>query len=266
MRFPKCFRGSPVYGRQFYEAESDRRAPGRDIVPYYLQIIQALSERDLLASRRIVDIGCGAGGFLRAVADAPARPAFVAGADLSMKQLKLARASVQNLVQCDLASLPFADSSVDVIVANEVVEHVREPAVVFREIARCLRSGGLAAITLPHDRNFFFSMLWIGALRAAFYDCGHLHTFTSWDQLSSFVNPGLRFLAVMPVRLRSPFMRGPLVHVRSLLNRVGLTSNIEASPAAGKPLPRAVGRIALLWQRVASLELVTHQVFMLQKS
>ena len=64
-------------------------------------------------------------------------------------------------VFADGARLPFADGSIDGVVCLEVIEHVRDPAMVVAEIARVLRSGGQAWLSMPflypvHDAPFDF--------------------------------------------------------------------------------------------------------------
>ncbi len=49
----------------------------------------------------------------------------------------------------DIHRLSFANSSIDLIVSNEVMEHVPWPRRAFREIARVLRPGGQALMTFP---------------------------------------------------------------------------------------------------------------------
>jgi hypothetical protein len=49
----------------------------------------------------------------------------------------------------DIERLSFADASLDVIVSNDVLEHVNDPDAAFREIARVLRSGGHLLMTIP---------------------------------------------------------------------------------------------------------------------
>lgn len=44
---------------------------------------------------------------------------------------------------------PLADGSVDVVVARHVLEHVADPAHVFREAGRVLVDGGFFAVTVP---------------------------------------------------------------------------------------------------------------------
>lgn len=49
----------------------------------------------------------------------------------------------------DLHRLSFADSSLDLVVSNDVMEHVHSPRRAFQEIARVLRPGGQALMTFP---------------------------------------------------------------------------------------------------------------------
>ena len=50
-------------------------------------------------------------------------------------------------------ALSFADSSFDLVVSCDVLEHVNDPVAAFREIARVLRPGGTAILTFPMDPN-----------------------------------------------------------------------------------------------------------------
>ena len=48
-----------------------------------------------------------------------------------------------------LEALTFADASFDLIVTQDVMEHVLDPAAAFREINRVLRPGGMHVFTVP---------------------------------------------------------------------------------------------------------------------
>ena len=52
-------------------------------------------------------------------------------------------------VQIDVSALPFRDSSFDVILLTEVIEHLQDTALALTEISRVLRRGGHLLITWP---------------------------------------------------------------------------------------------------------------------
>lgn len=52
-------------------------------------------------------------------------------------------------LELDLMELGLEDASVDVFVANHVLEHVVEDSVALSELYRCLRPGGVALVSVP---------------------------------------------------------------------------------------------------------------------
>jgi SAM-dependent methyltransferase len=51
----------------------------------------------------------------------------------------------------DLERLPFPDGHFDVVLTAHVLEHVRHVDVAHREVARCLKPGGVHLFTVPYD-------------------------------------------------------------------------------------------------------------------
>lgn len=57
-------------------------------------------------------------------------------------------------VRCeDVTALTFADSSFDIVISQDVMEHVPDPLSGFTEIARVLKPGGSHFFTIPQDRG-----------------------------------------------------------------------------------------------------------------
>jgi SAM-dependent methyltransferase len=50
---------------------------------------------------------------------------------------------------CDLAALPMADETYDLVFCSQALEHVPDPIAVLRELHRVLRPGGQAWLTAP---------------------------------------------------------------------------------------------------------------------
>ncbi len=53
----------------------------------------------------------------------------------------------------DLGRQPFADASFDLVITQDVLEHLPDPDAALREIARTLRAGGRHVFTVPRRRD-----------------------------------------------------------------------------------------------------------------
>lgn len=60
-------------------------------------------------------------------------------------------------IVCDIHALPFKDNSVDAIMSIAVLEHVREPQAVLKEIYRVLKPGGRVFSVIPFMQPFHAS-------------------------------------------------------------------------------------------------------------
>lgn len=104
---------------------------------YYLQ--EAMSAPD--APRVLVDLGCGDGSS--AVFARRFKPdIYWVGVDIFQSELARGVAGEQVLLY-DGVHLPFADDSLPLVYSNQVLEHVRHPEPLLREVQRVLRPGGV---------------------------------------------------------------------------------------------------------------------------
>lgn len=53
-------------------------------------------------------------------------------------------------IRLDAHALPFDDESFDLVIANHLLEHVRDPSQVLGEFRRCLRPGGVLVAQTPY--------------------------------------------------------------------------------------------------------------------
>jgi len=115
-----------------------------------------LERLDVRPGHRLLDAGCGEG---RHCFGALERGARVVGLDLDIEALRAdvprLRRRARELGLCgemvhgDTFHLPFADGTFDRVICSEVMEHVHDYRGAARELARVLRPGGRAAITIP---------------------------------------------------------------------------------------------------------------------
>ncbi len=118
----------------------------------------------------LLEFGAGTGDFLQHLL-ANRYPATMTGSDILPRPEKLpsAVAWIQADLNHPLGSL--ADSTFDVIVSTEVIEHLENPRAMIREFWRLLSPGGRALLTTPNQESLrsFLSLLCSGHY-AAFQD------------------------------------------------------------------------------------------------
>lgn len=121
------------------------------------RVVEGLS----LAGKKILDIGCGAGGIaLHLVEKHDA--AHVTGFDVEAPVLGVARGRAEkrglsdrvDFVQAPPGPLPFGDAVFDVVFSKDALLHVPDKQALFAEIFRVLKPGGVFAASnwmIGHD-------------------------------------------------------------------------------------------------------------------
>ncbi|MDA0815761.1 MAG: class I SAM-dependent methyltransferase [Chloroflexi bacterium] len=105
--------------------------------------------------RRVLDLGCGLGEYVRAFAR---MGADAIGSDVAVDRLAEARKRVTDSNTTGIRgffaaageALPLRDASMDIVVLNEVIEHVQDDRQTIQEIARVLRPGGTCILYAPN--------------------------------------------------------------------------------------------------------------------
>ncbi len=119
---------------------------------YKQRILGALGLR---AGMHALDVGCGTGDDVRAMAAVVGASGRAVGLDVSEALLVEARKRAAadgvaiELHAGDAQALPFADGSFDVVRTERVLQHVQDPARVLAEMARVARPGGRIAAAEP---------------------------------------------------------------------------------------------------------------------
>ena len=138
---------------------AQRRSPNSAYEPFpdvaRRNLLQALLEVPAMVrllhlgrSRRVLEVGCGRGVALPALAQL-LRPARLVGIDVDAALLGTAAARVRErklpveLYCADVRALPFENGAFDLVIDFGTCYHISEPARALREIVRVLRPGGL---------------------------------------------------------------------------------------------------------------------------
>lgn len=111
-------------------------------------------------NNRILDIGAGHGTDLQAARNVNPDAALFASEnwppyikELSDQQI------IVNSVNIERDRLPFDDNDLDVVIANQVLEHTKELFFIFHEVSRVLRIGGSFIIGVPNLAAFHNRLL-----------------------------------------------------------------------------------------------------------
>jgi dolichol-phosphate mannosyltransferase len=91
---------------------------------------------------RILDAGCGSSIIIQSLNNA-------VGMDYSHTKLRFLRRYGMPLVRASAFALPFGDHTFDCVISSEVIEHIPFDEVLFTEMKRVLRPGGMLVIGTP---------------------------------------------------------------------------------------------------------------------
>lgn len=124
-------------------------------VEFYGRVRVAISKNSV-----VVDYGAGRGGW------------FVDGLSTYTKVVRSLKADVARMIAVDVdeavftnqsshenmlikdGRVPLPDASVDVIVADYVLEHIDDPRAFYEEVNRLLKPGGVFCARTPHAMNY----------------------------------------------------------------------------------------------------------------
>lgn len=123
---------------------------GTDSLRRYSDLYEILKD-DIHLSTRILDVGCAMGGFLESIkTDCSERY----GIELSDRFIEVAKKKNDRIYKGSAENIPFADNTFDVVVADQVLEHLVDPNIFFKEANRVLSNDGILCISVPSANHY----------------------------------------------------------------------------------------------------------------
>jgi len=149
-----------------------------------------------LADRRVLDFGCGAGGFVH---KAQALAAGIAGVEPERRVRDYWGDSLTLY-----GNLADAGDGYDLITAFHVLEHLPDPRTMLRELAARLKDGGRLVIEVPSSEDVLLTLYDNDAFQRFTYWSQHLYLFNAETLRRLSTQADLRVLSIQQ------FQRYPL--------------------------------------------------------
>ncbi|MBE7214633.1 class I SAM-dependent methyltransferase [Shewanella benthica] len=112
------------------------------------------------AGKDVLDFGCGTGYGAYELTQVTQS---CHGVDISAEAVSLCRSSYacneitfSHIKPVEETPLPFADASFDVVVSNQVIEHVADPDAYIKEARRVLKPSGIFYLVTPDRAKTFW--------------------------------------------------------------------------------------------------------------
>ncbi len=145
----------PNFTRDYVHAKRDLRSYSNFEYSRAPSTVESFAPWLDVRSKRVLDIGCGLGGFERYYLERGARE--VVAIDLSRPRMIGAQDFVRNsmerpsmlFAEVDARQMAFADNSFDVIVSSNTIEHIFGVEAALREMARVVKPDGLICLSFP---------------------------------------------------------------------------------------------------------------------
>ena len=161
--------------------------------------------------KRMLDIGCGAGGYLVAGQNLGLE---VEGVEPSDSHSTIARSLGLNVKQGYFVADEFPSDTYDLVVLSHVIEHIYEPFGFLRGIMKVLKPGGILVVSTPNAGSTvarLSSSYWVmlktidhvnmfslkSLKHSPIKDLGKVESFTSeysWESVASLLAAGKDFL------------------------------------------------------------------------
>jgi len=145
---------------------------------------------------KVVDVGCGDGGYVRFCSNMGADVTFIDSDEEKVKGLEqllstAGKGDFRGIVS-DCNPIPLADGYADLVINTEVLEHVQDPRAFLQEVIRIGSDDATYLLTVPDARGE--NLLRDVANPIYFREPYHINIFTAEDFASLVTSCGLEIL------------------------------------------------------------------------
>ena len=146
---------------------SERVEDGLAGTPFWRSLkAESLDALELAPGKRALDVGCGVGTEVRAIAARVAPGGATVGVDASEELLAVARSRLAaggddgavELLAARAEELPFADASFDAVRCERALQHVAAADAAVAETVRVARPGGTVCLVEPDWETLVFAV------------------------------------------------------------------------------------------------------------
>lgn len=202
----------------------------------------AFSGKDVI-NDSLLEVGCGAGRFL----DICHCNSYV-GLDIYHSVGKIIKNKGGIGVRGNASNLPFSNSSFDICLCCEMLEHVDNPLGCLKEMYRVLRPGGKLIITVPTYFNLWYIPMMLAKLGSKYFirfmDYQLVENMLVFNIVRKFMREYFNSVRQKAVRVEPPFF-GNLCRIRIFSCLRNVISKLEES--YGGSILKYFGLHTLIW-------------------
>ncbi len=195
---------------------------------------------EIHSGQRLLDVGCGLGDDVRALARRVGQSGSITGLDNSERLLEAARGIPENanlpisFVHGDMHFLPFDDATFDSVHCERVLIHSADPGWVVGEMLRVVRPSGLIVITEPDlDSLVFHARQQAVVRKLTQWHSDRVRNGTIGRQLPAiFQRQGLKEIRIFPTVAQSSQLSN---YPRTLIAQAQEMGIVTTEEAEGRP-------------------------------
>lgn len=135
------------FGKDYHQRDKN---PSKAFCKQFI-VIPAMTSfiRDMVRSKKVLDLACGSGTFTRNLASWGAK---VIGLDFSKILIEIASKENPSIKFCvgDARKIPFKNLQFDIISSSLMVHYVKNIKLLFNEVSRILKKRGLFIFSIHH--------------------------------------------------------------------------------------------------------------------